>query len=100
LTLWREGSRNHERWNHPDGLAVTIPIHGGRKIGPPLFHKILRQLGLPWMSSSASDKVRLHDRRDPPGWDGHVAGATDPGPMDLTIGDHGGAIGVIAGIVP
>jgi predicted RNA binding protein YcfA (HicA-like mRNA interferase family) len=23
---------------------VTIPIHGGREIGPPLFHKILRQL--------------------------------------------------------
>jgi predicted RNA binding protein YcfA (HicA-like mRNA interferase family) len=36
----------HERWNHPDGRAVTIPIHGSREIGPPLFHKILRQLGL------------------------------------------------------
>ena len=36
---------SHERWNHPDGRAVTIPIHGGKEIGPPLFQKILRQLG-------------------------------------------------------
>ena len=32
--------------NHSDGRAVTIPIHGGREIGPPLFYKILRQLGI------------------------------------------------------
>lgn len=37
---------SHERWNHLDGRAVTIPIHGGREIGPPLFFKILRQLGI------------------------------------------------------
>ena len=37
---------SHERWNHPDGRSVTIPIHGGKEIGPPLFHKILRQLGV------------------------------------------------------
>jgi predicted RNA binding protein YcfA (HicA-like mRNA interferase family) len=37
---------SHERWNHPDGRAVTIPLHGGREIGPPLFFKILRQLGV------------------------------------------------------
>lgn len=37
---------SHERWNHPDGRAVTIPLHGGRQIGPPLFFKILRQLGV------------------------------------------------------
>jgi predicted RNA binding protein YcfA (HicA-like mRNA interferase family) len=37
---------SHERWNHPDGRAVTIPIHAGREIGPPLFFKILRQLGV------------------------------------------------------
>jgi predicted RNA binding protein YcfA (HicA-like mRNA interferase family) len=37
---------SHERWNHPDGRAVTIPVHGGREIGPPLFFKILRQLGI------------------------------------------------------
>ena len=42
----RRPSGSHERWNHPDGRAVTIPIHGGREIGPPLFHKIIRQLGL------------------------------------------------------
>jgi hypothetical protein len=28
------------------GRAVTIPVHGGREIGPPLFYKILRQLGI------------------------------------------------------
>jgi predicted RNA binding protein YcfA (HicA-like mRNA interferase family) len=37
---------SHERWNHPDGRAVTIPLHGGREIGPPLFFKILRQLAI------------------------------------------------------
>jgi predicted RNA binding protein YcfA (HicA-like mRNA interferase family) len=37
---------SHERWNHPDGRAVTIPIHGGAEIGPPLFFKIIRQLGV------------------------------------------------------
>ncbi|MGO9519739.1 MAG: type II toxin-antitoxin system HicA family toxin [Candidatus Korobacteraceae bacterium] len=39
-------SGSHERWNHADGRAVTIPLHGGREIGPPLFFKILRQLGI------------------------------------------------------
>lgn len=29
-----------------DGRAVTIPLHGGREIGPPLFFKILRQCGI------------------------------------------------------
>jgi predicted RNA binding protein YcfA (HicA-like mRNA interferase family) len=37
---------SHERWNHADGRAVTIPIHGGQEIGAPLFGKILRQLGI------------------------------------------------------
>jgi predicted RNA binding protein YcfA (HicA-like mRNA interferase family) len=37
---------SHERWNHSDGRAVTIPIHGGQEIGPPLYFKILRQLGI------------------------------------------------------
>lgn len=37
---------SHERWQHTDGRAVTIPIHGGREIGPPLFYKIVRQLGI------------------------------------------------------
>lgn len=37
---------SHERWNHTDGRAVTIPLHAGREIGPPLFFKILRQLGI------------------------------------------------------
>jgi predicted RNA binding protein YcfA (HicA-like mRNA interferase family) len=34
---------SHERWTHPDGRGVTIPIHGGREIGPPLYYKILEQ---------------------------------------------------------
>ena len=42
----RRQTGSHERWNHPDGRAVTIPIHGGGDIGPPLFYKMLRQLGL------------------------------------------------------
>ena len=37
---------SQERWNHPDGRAVTIPLHGDREIGPPLFFKILRLLGI------------------------------------------------------
>ena len=37
---------SHERWRHQDGRATTIPIHGGRQIGPPLFYRILRQLGI------------------------------------------------------
>ncbi len=37
---------SHERWVHPDGRGVTIPIHGGSEIGPPLFNKILAQLGV------------------------------------------------------
>jgi predicted RNA binding protein YcfA (HicA-like mRNA interferase family) len=42
----RPKTGSHERWIHPDGRAVTIPIHGGSEIGPPLFHKILAQLGM------------------------------------------------------
>lgn len=37
---------SHERWNHADGRAVTIHLHAGKEIGPPLFFKILRQLGV------------------------------------------------------
>jgi predicted RNA binding protein YcfA (HicA-like mRNA interferase family) len=37
---------SHERWKHPDGRSTTIPIHGGKEIGPPLFWKILDQLGV------------------------------------------------------
>lgn len=29
---------SHERWIHPDGRAVTIPLHGGGEIGPPLLN--------------------------------------------------------------
>ncbi|MGO9097465.1 MAG: type II toxin-antitoxin system HicA family toxin [Bryobacteraceae bacterium] len=37
---------SHERWRHEDGRSTTIPIHGGRQIGPPLFYRILNQLGI------------------------------------------------------
>jgi|HubBroStandDraft_3_1064219.scaffolds.fasta_scaffold178087_1 predicted RNA binding protein YcfA (HicA-like mRNA interferase family) len=37
---------SHEQWEHADGRAVTIPIHRGREMGPPLFFKILNQLGV------------------------------------------------------
>jgi hypothetical protein len=30
----------------PDGRATTIPVHGGNEIGPPLFHRIVSQLGI------------------------------------------------------
>ena len=40
----RRQTGSHERWTHPDGRSVTIPLHAGREIGPPLFFKILRQL--------------------------------------------------------
>jgi predicted RNA binding protein YcfA (HicA-like mRNA interferase family) len=46
---------SHERWRHPDGRATTIPIHGGREIGPPLFHRILSQLGI---DEKAFDRLR------------------------------------------
>ena len=43
----RRQTGSHERWTHGDGRSVTIPLHGGRDIGPPLFFKILRQLNVP-----------------------------------------------------
>jgi predicted RNA binding protein YcfA (HicA-like mRNA interferase family) len=46
---------SHERWTHGDGRAVTIPLHGGREIGAPLFFKILRQLGV---SQEEFDRLR------------------------------------------
>ena len=42
----RRKTGSHERWIHPDGRAVTIPIHGGSEIGPPLFQRILAQMGV------------------------------------------------------
>jgi predicted RNA binding protein YcfA (HicA-like mRNA interferase family) len=42
----RRKTGSHERWIHPDGHAVTIPFPSGSEIGPPLFHKILAQLGV------------------------------------------------------
>ena len=37
---------SHERWEHADQRAVTIPMHGGREIGPPLYYQLLKQMGI------------------------------------------------------
>ncbi len=37
---------SHARWQHPDGCATTIPIHGNAEIGSWLFYEILKQLGI------------------------------------------------------
>ncbi len=37
---------SHARWQHPDGRATTIPIHGDAEIGGWLFRAILKQLGI------------------------------------------------------
>ena len=46
--ILKRTSGGHEHWEHLDGRLLTIPIHGGREIGPPLFFGILKQLGLLW----------------------------------------------------
>ena len=47
----RRQTGSHERWTHGDGRAVTIPLHGGLEIGPPLFFKILVNSMCPWKNS-------------------------------------------------
>lgn len=37
---------SHARWQHPDGRATTIPLHGNAEIGGWLFREILKQLGI------------------------------------------------------
>lgn len=37
---------SHARWQHPDGRATTIPIHGNTEIGSWLFSEILKQMGI------------------------------------------------------
>ena len=51
----RRQTGSHERWTHGAGRSVTIPLHGGREIGPPLFFKILRQLNV---SQEEFDRLR------------------------------------------
>jgi predicted RNA binding protein YcfA (HicA-like mRNA interferase family) len=51
----RRQTGSHERWTHADGRSVTIPLHGGREIGAPLFFKILRQLSV---SLEEFDRIR------------------------------------------
>jgi predicted RNA binding protein YcfA (HicA-like mRNA interferase family) len=37
---------SHARWQHPDGRATTIPVHGNSEIGGWLFKEILKQIGI------------------------------------------------------
>ncbi|MFN5516425.1 MAG: type II toxin-antitoxin system HicA family toxin [Cyanobacteriota bacterium] len=37
---------SHARWQHPDGRATTIPIHGNAELGGWLFKIILKQMGI------------------------------------------------------
>jgi predicted RNA binding protein YcfA (HicA-like mRNA interferase family) len=37
---------SHARWQHPDGRATTIPIHGNAEIGGWLFRTILKQMDI------------------------------------------------------
>ena len=37
---------SHARWQHPDGRATTITIHGKAEIGGWLFKEILKQMGI------------------------------------------------------
>jgi len=41
----RRQTGSHEQWVHPDGRSVTIPIHGGREIGPPLYKRNSQEIG-------------------------------------------------------
>src|SRR4026208_1883502 len=59
----RRQTGSHERWTHSDGRSVTIPLHGGREIGPPLFFKILRQLRV---SLEEFDRLRCQPKPGPP----------------------------------
>jgi len=37
---------SHQRWEHPDGRAVTIPVHPSSTIGPPMYYDLLSGLGV------------------------------------------------------
>ncbi|MGL4498471.1 MAG: type II toxin-antitoxin system HicA family toxin [Planktothrix sp.] len=37
---------SHARWQHPDGRATTIPIHGNTEIGGWLLSEIVKQMGI------------------------------------------------------
>lgn len=43
IAVRQKGS--HQRWQHPDGRATTLPIHSAT-ISGPLFYMILKQLGI------------------------------------------------------
>ena len=44
--LGTSSNRKPRALESSDGRAVTIPLHQGPEIGLPLFHKLLRQLGV------------------------------------------------------
>jgi predicted RNA binding protein YcfA (HicA-like mRNA interferase family) len=39
-------SGSHSRWTNDEGRHVTIPVHPSEEIGPQLYFKILKQLGI------------------------------------------------------
>ena len=60
----RRQTGSHERWNHPDGRAVTIPTDGDREIGPPSSTRSSANSAFRWRSSSASDRAATAAGRD------------------------------------
>ena len=44
-------------------VAPDVPIHGGRQIGPPLFYKILEQLGIDEKRFGQGGRGLTRDRR-------------------------------------
>lgn len=42
----RKSKTGHQRFGHPDGRKVTVPVHKGKTIGRGLLRKILRDLGM------------------------------------------------------
>ncbi|MFN0095430.1 MAG: type II toxin-antitoxin system HicA family toxin [Dehalococcoidia bacterium] len=42
----RDQKGSHVTMTHPDGRVTTVPFHGSREIGGPLYYAILKQLGI------------------------------------------------------
>ena len=37
---------SHAIYRHADGRRITVPIHGGKEIGPAVFRQILTDFGI------------------------------------------------------
>jgi predicted RNA binding protein YcfA (HicA-like mRNA interferase family) len=63
--VFKRTTGSHERATAPDDRALAIPLDGGSEMGPPLFFKMLRQLGLTFEEfsrTSPSERTRLFAR--------------------------------------